>query len=496
MRPQRSLLRPQRSLWRPPPPPDTARAGARRRWYDRDVDQTAPGGRTGRVFRRSLDPSLPVAVEAHGSTIRDATGREYLDAAGGAIVVNVGHGRESIARVLGEQAGRLAYAHGSAFTTEPLEAYASEIGRHLPVDDPAIYPVSGGSEAIETALKMARAYHLARGETERWIVFARWGSYHGNSLGALDLSGRRPLRRPYEGWLGRFRHVSAAYPYRAGDPDSQALASADELAAELDREITAAGPGTVAAFVAEPIVGATLAAAVPPDDYWPKIVDVCRRHGVLLIADEVMTGFGRTGRWFGLDHWGVRPDILVAAKGATSGYWPFGFAAAAGPIHDTVMARGGFVHGFTYSHAPAGAAVAREVLRILETEDLVEASRTKGERLQSLLRDRLAEDEHVGEIRGRGLMVGLELVEDRETRRPFARAARLTEAVVRAARDRGVLLYSATGTANGLDGDTILLGPPFVVTDDELVRIADVVTDALGAAIQANDAIETPASAG
>jgi len=457
------------------------------------VDQPESGGRTGRVFRRSLDPALPIAVEAHGSTIRDASGREYLDAAGGAVVVNVGHGRASIGRVLGEQAARLAYAHGSAFTTEPLEAYAAEIGPLLPVDDPAIYPVSGGSEAIETALKMARAYHLARGEPERWIVIARWGSYHGNSLGALDLSGRRPLRRPYEGWLGRFRHVSAAYPYRGGDPDAQALASADDLAAELDRAIAAAGPGTVAAFVAEPIVGATLAAVVPPDDYWPKIAEVCRRHGVLLIADEVMTGFGRTGRWFGLDHWSVRADILVAAKGATSGYWPFGFAAASGAIHDAVMGSGGFVHGFTYSHAPAGAAVAREVLRILRDEDLVDASRTKGERLQALLRERLDEDEHVGDIRGRGLMVGLELVDDRETRRPFPRAARLTEAVVRAARDQGVLVYSGTGVANGVDGDTILLGPPFVVTDDELVRIADTMAAAIREAIRT---IETAARPG
>jgi adenosylmethionine-8-amino-7-oxononanoate aminotransferase len=451
------------------------------------VDHPAPEGRTGRVFRRSLDPALPVAVEAHGSTIRDASGREYLDAAGGAIVVNVGHGRESIARVLADQAARLSYAHGSAFTTEPLEAYATEVGPLLPVDDPAIYPVSGGSEAIETALKMARTYHLARGEADRLIVFARWGSYHGNSLGALDLSGRRPLRRPYEGWLGRFRHVSAAYPYRAGEPDAQSLGSADELAAELDREITKAGPATVAAFVAEPIVGATLGAVVPPDDYWPKIGEVCRRHGVLLIADEVMTGFGRTGRWFGLDHWGARADILVAAKGATSGYWPFGFAASSGEIHDTITSRGGFVHGFTFSHAPAGAAVAREVLRILREEDLVTASREKGERLQALIRVRLGEDDHVGEIRGRGLMVGIELVENRETHQPFARAARLTEAVARAARDRGVLVYSGTGTANGTDGDTILLGPPFVVTDAELVRIADALAEAVTAAVESLD---------
>ena len=443
---------------------------------------------TGRVFRRSLDPALPVAVEAHDSTIRDATGREYLDAAGGAIVVNVGHGRASIARVLGEQAGRLSYAHGSAFTTEPIEAYAAEIGPRLPVDDPAIYPVSGGSEAIETALKLARAYHLARGESDRLVVYARWGSYHGNTLGALDLSGRRPLRRPYEGWLGRFRHVSAAYPYRAADPDSQALGTGPELAAELDRTFSAAEPGSVAAFVAEPIVGATLAAAVPPDDYWPLIADVCRRHGVLLIADEVMTGFGRTGRWFGLDHWAVTADIVVAAKGATSGYWPFGFVAASGAVHEAVTSGGGFVHGFTYSHAPAGAAVAREVLRIIEDEHLVEASRVKGARLKSMLVERVGDHEHLGEVRGRGLMVGIELVEDRETRRPFPRAAHLTEAVVRRARDAGVLVYSGTGNANGVDGDTILLGPPFVITDSELERIVVTVATAIeeaSAAVQA-----------
>ena len=437
----------------------------------------------GRVFRRSISADLPVAVEGHGCTIRDADGREYLDAAGGAIVVNVGHGRHEIAAAMADQAGRLAYAHGSAFTTEPLEAYAREVGPHLPVDDPAIYPVSGGSEAIETALKLARAYHIARGEPDRWIVYARWGSYHGNTLGALDLSGRKPLRRPYEGWLGRFRHVSAAYPYRAGDPGSNALGTAEELAAELDAAFQAAEPGTVAAFVAEPIVGATLAAAVPPDGYWPAIAEVCRRHGVLLIADEVMTGFGRTGRWFGLDHWGVRPDLLVAAKGATSGYWPFGFVAASGEIHDRVTGGPGFVHGFTYSHAPVGAAVAREVLRILQTESLVEASAAKGERLRTLLTSALGDHPAVGEIRGRGLMVGLELVADRETRAPFPRSAKVTEAVVRAARERGVLVYSGTGNANGVDGDTILLGPPFVVTDGELVRIVDALADAIEQAL-------------
>ncbi len=436
----------------------------------------------GRVFRRAQGEP-PVAVRGEGATIWDADGKAYLDTAGGAIVVGVGHGRREIAEVMAHQAKTLAYAHPSAFTNEPLEAYAAELAPRLPVHEPAIYPVSGGSEAIETALKLVRAYHLARGEPERWIVIARWGSYHGNTLGALDLSGRRPLRRPYEGWLGRFRHVSAAYPYRADDPSARALGPTAELVAEIDQVIERAAPGTVAAFIAEPISGATLAAAVPPDDYWPAIAEVCRRHGVLLVADEVMTGFGRTGRWFGLDHWGVRADLLVAAKGATSGYWPFGFVAASGEVARTVEAGGGFVHGLTYSHHPVGAAVAREVLRILDAEGLVEASAIKGSRLRSLLEARLGDHANVGEIRGRGLLQGIELVADRSTRQPFRRSTRLTETIVRRARETGLLVYSGTGNANSVDGDQILLGPPFVVGDDELGRAVDLLAASIDRAL-------------
>ncbi len=422
-------------------------------------------------------------MASSGATIQDSEGRTYIDAAGGAIVVNVGHGRASIADVMADQVRRLAYAHGSAFTSEPLEAYAAAVGDVLPVDDPAIYPVSGGSEAIETALKLARVYHLARDEPDRDVLISRYGSYHGNTLGALDAGGRPALRQPYEPWLGRFRHVSAAYPYRAEDPDAHAIGDGQELAAELETAIRAAGPGRVAAFLAEPIVGATLGAVAPPDDYWPAIAEVCARHGVLLVADEVMTGFGRTGRWFGLDHWAVRPDILVAAKGTTGGYWPFAFAAASGRVFDTVMAPGkGFVHGFTHSHSVVGATVAGEVLRILHEEHLVEASAAKGVRLMTLLTGALEEHPAVGEIRGRGLMVGVEFVEDRTTRRPFPRAARVAEAVLSAARERGVLVYMGTGNADGIDGDTILLGPPFVITDDEMQRVAEVIAEAVDVA--------------
>ena len=438
------------------------------------------------VFRRSTDPGLAVAVRAEGSTIWDADGRAYLDGSGGAVVVGVGHGRRAVVDAIAEQAGRVAYAHPTAFTSDVLERYADALAPHLPMANPAIYPVAGGSEAMESALKLVRSYHVARGEPERWIVIARWGSYHGNTLGALDLSGRKPLRRPYEAWLGRFRHVSAAYPYRAGEPGANALGDADELAAELDRAIEAAGPGTVAAFVAEPIVGATLAAAVPPDDYWPKIAEVCRKHGVLLVADEVMTGFGRTGRWFGVEHWGVRPDIVVGAKGGTSGYVPFGLVAASGHVRDTVLSEPpGYVHGFTYSHHAVGAAAAAAVLRILEEEQLVEASAAKGERLLALLGDRLGNHPNVGEIRGRGLLAGVELVADRSTRAPFPRAERVTENVLRAARERGLLLYSGTGLADGTNGDAIVLGPPFVITDGELEILVDRTADALDAVLAA-----------
>jgi adenosylmethionine-8-amino-7-oxononanoate aminotransferase len=456
-----------------PPPYNRAMSVTNRLAPGEESGAARAGASTGRIFQRVLGRELPIAVRAEGCTIWDADGTAYLDAAGGAIVVNVGHGRQSIVDAMERQARAFTYVHGTTFTTEPLETYAHAVGRYLPVDDPAIYPVSGGSEAIESALKMVRSYHLARREPERTVVIARHGSYHGNSLGALDLSGREPLRRPYEPWLGRFSHVSAAYPYRAGEAAAHALGDVDLLVAELEGAIAAAGQGRVAAFVAEPIVGATLGAVVPPDGYWPAIADVCRHHGVLLVADEVMTGFGRTGRWFGLDHWGVRADVMAAAKGAAGGYFPLGLAVASGNVYETINAGGGFVHGFTYSHSPVGAAVALEVLRILERENLVAASATKGDRLLGLLGDRLGGHPNVGEIRGRGLLVGLELVADRATRRPFPRSARLIENVMAQARKSGLLLYHGTGNADGTNGDTVLVGPPFVITDAELVSIAD-----------------------
>jgi adenosylmethionine-8-amino-7-oxononanoate aminotransferase len=346
-----------------------------------------------------------------------------------------------------------------------VETYGEEVAAILPMEGARTYPVSGGSEAVETALKMARAYHLAKGQAGRSIVIGRRSSYHGNTLGALDASGKAPLRKPYTPWLGRFLHVTPAYELRCENPQHPHGCGAWH-AAELDKMIASYGADTIAAFIAEPVSGATLGAAVPPDDYWSAISEVCRRHDVLLIADEVMTGFGRTGSWFGMDHWAVRPDILTAGKGTTSGYVPFGFAAASGRVHDTIAGGPGFVHGFTWSHHALGAAAALAVLRELKT-GLVDRSRMLGERLLSGFRRELADAPTVGDVRGLGLMIGIELVRDQETNEPFARSDAVAERILETARAGGLLLYSSTGHVDGTNGDLVMLGPPFSLSDDE-----------------------------
>ncbi|MDQ3752388.1 MAG: aspartate aminotransferase family protein [Actinomycetota bacterium] len=430
------------------------------------------------VFPRLTNRDLPCATRGLGASIWDSSGKRYLDGSGGAIVVGVGHGDPLVIEAMSRQAGDIAYAHGTQFTTEALERYAERVASLLPLDNARIYPVSGGSEAVETALKMARAYHVATGRSSKHKVLARLGSYHGNTRGALDASGRASLRRPYSAWLGPAVHVPAVYEYRCPweTHDSGCGTRHAEL---LDQVIREQGPDTVACFIAEPVVGAALGAVVPPPDLWAAVGEVCRAHDVLLIADEVMTGFGRTGRWFGSDHWGLRPDILTAGKGVTSGYWPFGFAAATGAIFDAI-APAGFVHGFTYSHSPVGAAVADAVLTRLQTGDLVEASRRKGESLLAQLRAALDDHPCVGDVRGLGLMAGVELVADRSSKRPFERGERITEQVAAAAKAAGLLVYPASGGADGSDGDVIMLGPPFVITDDEIVELVGLLVRALG----------------
>ena len=417
------------------------------------------------VFPRVLDRELPTAISADGAWITAEDGRRFLDAAGGAIVVNVGHGRAEVIDAVTEQLRHTQYVHGTAFTTQVLETYADEVAAVLPMDGARVYPVSGGSEAVETALKLARAFHLANGEPSRFTVIGRRSAYHGNTIAALDVSGKEPLRKPYTPWLGRYLHAPAAYEYRCENPQHPDACGAWH-AGELSRMIQQAPPKSIAAFIAEPVSGATLGAAVPCEDYWPAIVATCREHGVLVIADEVMTGMGRSGRWFGVDHWDVRPDIVTAGKGTTSGYVPFGFAAASQPLFEAVTTTG-FVHGFTWSHNAVGAAAALEVLRIVRDEDLVQRSRELGDRLRASLHAELDDVHVVGDVRGLGTMIGIELVRDRETKEPCPRSQRVTERVLAAARAAELLLYSSTGHVDGTNGDLIMLGPPFVLTDED-----------------------------
>jgi hypothetical protein len=430
------------------------------------------------VFPRVLDRELPEAISAEGAWITAADGRRYLDGAGGAIVVSVGHGEPAVTEAIVAQLSRTQYVHGTMFTTGALERYADELAPLLPMDDARIYPVSGGSEAVETALKLARSYHLARGEPSRFVVIARRSSYHGNTLGALDASGKEPLRKPYTPWLGRFLHAPAAYEYRCENPQHPEGCAA-WYAAELERMVSQAPPRSFAAFIAEPVAGATLGAAVPCEDYWTAVVEVCREHGALVIADEVMTGMGRTGRWFGAEHWNVRPDIVTAGKGTTSGYVPFGFAAASREVFEAVSTTG-FVHGFTWSHNALGAAAAHAVLRLLRDRELVARAASMGERLRRELTASLDDVEVVGDVRGLGMMIGIELVRDPETKEPFARSERVTERAVAAARDAGLLLYSSTGHVDGRDGDLLMLGPPFVLTDEDADALVERTVAAVG----------------
>jgi adenosylmethionine-8-amino-7-oxononanoate aminotransferase len=385
------------------------------------------------VFYRSPHPLE--ALRAEGCYITDIHGNRFLDAAGGAIVNGIGHGRSEIGSVIAGQIQRVDFVHASVFTTPALEDYCSTIATLVPLENARVYPVSGGSEATETALKMARAYQLSRGREERRLVLSRQDSYHGNTLGALDLSGRPALRQPYEPWLGRFVQL----------PD------------DLDSWEQAISAGEVAAVVLEPISGAARAAEVPLDDFWPAITELCRHHDVLLVADEVMSGFGRTGTWFGVERWGVSPDLMICGKGASSGYWPLGLTIASQSVFEAISST--FVHGFTFSHHAVGAAVGRAVVDIITNEGLVDAAATKGKGLRSALADALPG----AEIRGAGLLIGV--VWD---------AGPGTKEVVEAARRQGLLVYPSA-----LDSG-IVLGPPLIISDAEIDDLVTRLASAVG----------------
>jgi adenosylmethionine-8-amino-7-oxononanoate aminotransferase len=429
------------------------------------------------VFRRVAGRDLPTVARASGAVVWDTEGRRYLDGSGGAVVVNVGHGREEIAAAMARQAGAAGYVHGTQFTSDVLEEYARRLAVHAPGDCRRLYLLSGGSEATETAVKLARAYHLARGEGERHKVIGRTVSYHGNTLGALSLSGRPTLQAPYLPLLSATPRAAAPFCYHCPlglTHPSCALACADDLEAVIERE----GARTIAAFVAEPILGASAGAAVPPDDYTRRVRETCRRHGIVFIDDEVMTGFGRTGRWFGIEWSGALPDLITCGKGMAGGYMPVGAVLASEAIVETVEGAGGYVNGFTFSHHPVTAAAALATLEILERERRVERAAV-GKR--ALARRPCAGPG--GRRARRGLMLAVELVADAPSRRPFPRAEKRAERVAARAFADGLIVYPSVGMATGTEGDAIMLAPPLVVTDDEFDEMAEILDGAIGAAL-------------
>jgi adenosylmethionine-8-amino-7-oxononanoate aminotransferase len=429
------------------------------------------------VFHRPLGRELPIVARASGAELWDTTGKRYLDGSGGAVVVNVGHGRVEVAAAMARQAEAVAYVHGTQFTSAVIEDYARRLAPHAPGDCNRLYLVSGGSEANETAVKMARAYQLAIGQGSRHKVVRRGVSYHGNTLMALSLSGRPNLKAPYRPLLTATPEAAAPFcfhcPLGRGYPDCE-VACADDLEAVILRE----GRDTVSAFIAEPILGASAGAAVPPEDYARRAREICTRHGVLYIDDEVMTGFGRTGAFFAIESSGVAPDLVTCGKGMSGGYMPVGAVLASERLVAALEKASGFTHGFTFSHNPVTAAACLETLRILEDEDLIARSRALGKRLFARL-EVLRARPHVGDVRGRGLMAGVEIVAEKGARHSFPRAEKKAEAVAARALARGLVVYPGTGCADGTSGDLVMLAPPFVTTEAQIDEMADLLERAL-----------------
>jgi adenosylmethionine-8-amino-7-oxononanoate aminotransferase len=426
-----------------------------------------------RILHRQARGAYPTAVGGEGPYVIDAQGKRYLDACGGAAVSCLGHGHPAVLAAIREQADRLAYAHTSFFTTEVAEALADRLVADAPAGISHAYFVSGGSEAIEAALKMARQYFVEVGQPERSIFIGRRQSYHGNTLGALSVGGNMMRRRQFAPLLTEARHVSPCYEYRDRLPTESAEQYGERLAVELDEAIREAGPHRVIAFVAETVVGATAGAVPPVPGYFRRVREVCDRHGVLLILDEVMCGMGRTGTLYACEQEGIAPDIVVIAKGLGAGYQPIGATLLSGRIFEAFEGgSGAFQHGHTYIGHALACAAALAVQRTIAEEGLLERVRSTGARLAGELARALGGHPHVGDIRGRGLFLGIEFVEDRATKATFDPALRIHARLKQAAFERGLMVYPMGGTIDGQRGDHLLLAPPYNIEPahvDELV---------------------------
>ena len=441
----------------------------------------------GHVFYRKLNRELPLAVRGEGVYLYDAVGKRYLDACGGAMVVSVGHGVKEIADAIGAQAARLAYVNGTMFTNEPVERLADALIARAPSGIEKAYFLSSGSEAVEAALKLARQYHVERQQPSRRIIIALTPGYHGNTLLALSASARPHYRRLFESWLVDVRMIPAPYPYRASDRgvDSSALTGA-----ALEDAIKTAGPENVAAFIAEPIGGSSTGASVAPPGYFGRVREICDRYGVLFIADEVLSGIGRTGKFFGIEHFtdargrAITPDIITLGKGLNGGYIPLSALLTTRELFEAMKASklGGLMHAQTYSQHAVAAAAGIATLDYIAKNSLVERAAALGPLLQSRLARLAAEGEGVelvGDVRGVGLLAGVELVADRASKRPFDREFKVAERLVDAGLRRGIVLWPNTGHADGVNGDLVLIAPPLVISEEEIELLATLVRDSL-----------------
>ena len=436
------------------------------------------------VFYRQLAETYPVAVRGEGCEIIDRDGRRYLDASGGAAVSCLGHSHPRVIAAIKAQLDAIPYAHTGFFTSEPAEALAERLVAAAPPGMDRVYFVSGGSEAVEAALKLARQYHVERGEPQRDRFIARRQSYHGNTLGALAVGGNAWRRRIFEPLLIEVEHVTPCYPYRERRPGESDEAFVGRLVAEIEARITALGPDRVIAFVAEPVVGATLGAVPALPGYFRRIRELLDRHGILLILDEVMCGMGRTGTLYACEQEGVVPDIVTIAKGLGAGYQPIGAMIVHRCVVEAVRRGSGFFqHGHTYMGHPTACAAALAVQEVIAEDDLLARVRRMGELLAQRLADRFGQHPHVGDIRGRGLFRGLEFVRDRETKAPFDPALRLHARIKKAAMARGLMCYPMGGTIDGRRGDHLLLAPPFIVSETEIEAIVDRLDGALDDAL-------------
>ena len=433
------------------------------------------------LFPRNFRKSYPVAVRGEGCWIIDQSGRRFLDASGQAAVVNIGHGVPEVGHAMAEQASQLAFAHTTQFHSAPAEKLAQRLLALAPPDfrtGGRVYFTSGGSEATETAIKLARQFHLESGQPNRYRVVSRRQSYHGSTLGAMTVSGNVARRAPYQPLLVEWGHVAPCYCYHCPF-DKKFPACAVACADDLDNFLSSKEGTSVAAFIFEPVVGATLGAAVPPDGYAQRIAEICRKHGILLIADEIMSGMGRTGNPFAIQHWNVEPDIILAGKGIASGYAPLGAVLIARRVVEAFeRGSGAFQHGFTFQAHPVATAAGNAVLDYIESQNLFASVPRAGELLRKEL-SALESHANVGEIRGLGLLLGIEFVKNKSTREPFPRESNIADRIRQAALDQNVLTYPTQGCVDGLNGDHILLAPPFVISPQESRLIASSIHSAL-----------------